>query len=194
MKKIAIVGSGGLGREVLGIIQSINKKIKTWEFLGFFDDNPSSNIVHGFPVLGKIDALNNRSDELAIVIAIGNPKIKEIIFNKINNPVINFPNIMHPSVIIYSEKTTSLGKGIVIGANCVLTVDINLKDFVYVNTGVIISHDTSVGKFSMLMPSVSISTGVNIGEKVYLGNGTIIDKPISINDNSIIKAGSVLPK
>ena len=192
MKKIVIIGSGGLGREVLGIIQSINRKENSWNFIGFYDDNLSTDLINGFPILGKIDELNQINEELYVVIAIGNPKIKELIKNKIINSQIKFPTLIHPSVEIYSEENVVLGKGVVIAANSVLTVNIEISDFVYINTAAVIAHDTKIGKYSMIMPTVSISAGGEIGEKVYIGNGTKIDYAIQIDDNAVIKAGSIL--
>ncbi len=194
MKKIAIIGSGGLGREILGIIQSINRKKKTWDFIGFYDDNLSDKLINDYPVIDKIEALNSIKEELHILIAIGNPKVKDIILKKIKNPNILYPTIIHPSVQIYSNDTVRLGKGVVIGANCVLTVNITIADFVYINTASVISHDTRIGKYSILMPTVSISAGAIVGERVYIGNGTKIDYPIIIEDNSIIKAGTILTR
>lgn len=192
MKNIAVIGSGGLGREVLGIIQSINRKENSWNFIGFYDDNLSNDLINGFPILGKIEELNQINEELYVVIAIGNPKIKELIKNKIINSQIKFPTLIHPSVEIYSEENVVLGKGVVIGANSVLTVNIEISDFVYINTAAVIAHDTKIGKYSMIMPTVSISAGGEIGEKVYIGNGTKIDYAIQIDDNAVIKAGSIL--
>lgn len=192
MKNIAVIGSGGLGREVLGIIQSINRKENSWNFIGFYDDNLSNDLINGFPILGKIEELNQINEELYVVIAIGNPKIKELIKNKIINSQIKFPTLIHPSVEIYSEENVVLGKGVVIAANSVLTVNIEISDFVYINTAAVIAHDTKIGKYSMIMPTVSISAGGEIGEKVYIGNGTKIDYVIQIDDNAVIKAGSIL--
>ena len=39
MKDIIIVGAGGCGREVANWIEDINKEKKTWNILGFIDDN-----------------------------------------------------------------------------------------------------------------------------------------------------------
>ena len=194
MKNIAVIGSGGLGREVLGIIQSINRKENSWNFIGFYDDNLSNDFINGFPILGQIDELNQINEELNVVIAIGNPKIKKLIKNKIVNSQIKFPTLIHPSVEIYSEENVVLGKGVVIAANSVLTVNIEISDFVYINTAVVIAHDTKIGKYSMIMPTVSISAGGEIGEKVYIGNGTKIDYYVHIKNNEIIPAGSVLTK
>ncbi len=194
MKKIAIIGSGGLGREILGIIESINRQKETWHFVGFYDDNLSNKIVNGFPVIDKIESLNLIEEELNIVIGIGNPKIRELIFNKINNSKIVFPTLIHPSVVMYSEDTINIGKGVVIGANCVLTVNVEVGNQVYINTASVLSHDASIGDFSVLMPTVSISAGAEIGKSVYIGNGVKIDQPISIEDYSHIKSGTVLSK
>lgn len=192
MKKIAIIGSGGLGREVLGIIQSINRENKIWDFIGFFDDNLSSELINGFKIIGDINSLNKYKEELHIIIAIGNPIVKEKLERRIQNSNIIYPNIIHPSVIVYSKETIELGKGVVIGANSVLTVNIKIKDFVYINTASIISHDCIIDEYSVIMPTVSISTGAKIGKKVYIGNGTKIDYPIVVKDNTRIRAGSIL--
>lgn len=192
MKKIAIIGSGGLGREILGIIQSINRKKKTWDFIGFYDDNLSDDLVNGYPIIDEIETLNSIKEELHICIGIGNPKVKELLYQKIINPNILYPTIIQPSVQIYSNDTVRLGKGIVIGANCVLTVNITIADFVYLNTSCVISHDTEIGNYTMVMPTVAISSGAKIGKRVYIGNGTKIDYPIVIKDDSIIKSGAVL--
>ena len=192
MKKIAIIGSGGLGRELLGIIKSINKENKTWDFIGFYDDNLSKELINGYSIIGRVEDLNSITEELSIVIGVGNPIIKEKIYQKLKNSKINFPNIIHPSVITYDEETITLGRGIVIGANSVLTVNINVSDFVCINTASIIAHDTEIDCYSTVMPSVCISAGAKIGKRVYLGNGTKIDYAIRIEDDSVIKAGTIL--
>ena len=75
VKKIAIVGSGGLGIEILGIIQSINKLNKKWNFIGFFDDDKSKKTVNNYPIIGDIADLNSIEEELHIIVGIGNPKV-----------------------------------------------------------------------------------------------------------------------
>ena len=41
MKDIAIYGAGGFGREVACLIKRINEKAPTWNFIGFFDNDPN---------------------------------------------------------------------------------------------------------------------------------------------------------
>lgn len=190
MKKIAIIGTGGLGREVLGIIESINRVDEKWDFIGFYDDSLSNELINGYRILGDINSLNFIKENLALVIGIGDPNIKEKIRNQIKNSRISFPNIIHPSVIIYSNETVKVKEGVVIGANSVLTVNIEIENFVYINTASVISHDTKIGEYTMIMPTVSISTGVTIGKKVYISNGVKIDSPCKIENNSVVDFNS----
>jgi len=39
MKKVIIIGAGGVGREVALIINQINNFKPTWNIIGFLDDN-----------------------------------------------------------------------------------------------------------------------------------------------------------
>ena len=47
MKKLVIVGNGGFAREVEWLVERINNQRITWDFLGFIDDNQSSDKVIG---------------------------------------------------------------------------------------------------------------------------------------------------
>ena len=59
MKDIAIYGAGGFGREVQLLIEQLNAKELTYNFIGFFDDGKSKGeLINGFPVLGGMEELN----------------------------------------------------------------------------------------------------------------------------------------
>ena len=74
MKKIAVFGAGGFGKEVVCVINEINKKNPTWEFIGFFDDGLKigTQVSHFGKVLGQTEDLNSWQEKLSIVFAIGN--------------------------------------------------------------------------------------------------------------------------
>ncbi len=192
MKDIAIIGGGGLGREVIALIKIINETDKKWNVIGFFDDNSSSDIINDFPVLGPVDMINEQKKDLAIVIAIGNPLVKESIFKKINNAHIYFPNIVHPSSIYFDLDRVKLGIGCIFFANTVFTTDIAINDFVFVNNNVSISHDVVIGSFSTLMPMVSISCKTDIGRSCFIGNNTVICKETNINNGTKLVAGTIV--
>ena len=55
MKKIAIYGAGGFGREVACLLNKINEVKLTWELIGFFDDGLAigTEVSHFGNVLGE---------------------------------------------------------------------------------------------------------------------------------------------
>ncbi len=192
MKDIVIVGTGGLGREVLGLLLEINKVKVKWNIKGFYDDFTEEKKVNDYPVLGTLKDLKQLKDQISAVVAIGNPKIKKEIIKDISKSNIQYPILIHPSVVLYSEKYITLGEGVVIGANSVLTTNIDIEKHVYINTAVVVAHDNHIKSYSMLMPTVAISAGAVIGESVYVGNGVKIDASVEIPNNLKIPAGTII--
>ena len=158
MKKIVIVGAGGFGREVKMLIDQINLHSKEFEFLGFYDDGIAKNtIVNGFNVLGSVSDLFKIDYELSVVISIADPTIKKKIHNiLIGNANFNFPSLIHPNVLIGDDNVV-IGQGCVICASNIITVNINIGNFVILNLGCTTGHDTSIGDYCSFMPSVNIS-------------------------------------
>lgn len=192
-KDIAIFGIGGFGREVLTLIQDINKVEPTWNVIGFFDDGyPIGHETHGLKNLGGVDNLNKWDKPLSLAMAIGTPAIKQKILGKIDNPLIEFPTLIHPTV--YIGEYVSMGKGCIVCANCVITCDIKIGDFVILNLACTVGHDTFIGDNSAFMPTCNISGEVVIGESVYCGTGVKIINQTGIGKNAIIGAGAVVTK
>lgn len=194
MKKIAIIGAGGFGREVKTLIDSINKVNPTYHFVGFYDDGfEKGSLVNGYPVLGGVAEVNDVPDSLAIAIAIGDPKTKFALFSKIKNDKIYFPTLIHPNVLI-SDDFVTIGSGCIICAGCIITCNIVIQDFVILNLMCTVGHDTTLSSYSSFMPSVNISGEVLIGEKVYVGTGVKIINQLEIGVNTIVGAGAVVSK
>ena len=195
MKDIAIFGVGGFGREVLTLIQDINKNKTTWNIVGFFDDGHTKGEIHnGLKVLGGISDLNAWSSDLAVVIAIGTPSIKKSIISKINNCHITYPTLIHPSVLIGDTDYVKIGDGCIICAANIITTNIIIRDFVILNLACTVGHDTVINSFAAFMPSCNISGEVEIGEGVYCGTGVKIINQLKIGENTIVGAGAVVAK
>lgn len=193
MEKIAIVGSGGFAREVLTLINDINCQTKKYEFMGFvgFD---KSQTMHGYPVVGNDEEINNTKEPIALVIAVGEPNLKEKIRLKYTNPLISFPTLIHPSVMVGDWGSVSIGDGCIICAGGILTTDIVLHDFVTLNLQCTVGHDTVINDYASFMPSVNISGEVNVGKGVYIGTGAKIINQLEIGENTIVGAGAVVAK
>lgn len=194
MKKIAIYGAGGFGREVACLLNKINEVEPTWELVGFFDDGieKGSQISHFGKVLGGIDELNAWTSELSIAITIGSPKIVQILVSKITNPNIQFPNIIAPTVYFADKDTFKIGKGNIIQKHCSFSCDVTIGDFNVMDGADVFGHDDVVGSFNTFMPAMRISGEVTIGDGNFFGVGSIILQQIKIGNNVRLGAGSVL--
>ncbi|MBQ7742012.1 MAG: acetyltransferase [Bacteroidaceae bacterium] len=193
MEKIAIVSSGGFAREVLTLINAINAKEQRFEIVGFIDDD-KGRIVHGLPIIGSDEEVNNTQEPLSVVIAVGEPRLKEKIRLKYTNPLISFPTLIHPAAIIAAPDNIEIGQGCIICASTIMTTDIKIHDFVTLNLQCTVGHDTIINDYSAFMPSVNISGEVIIGKGVYVGTGAKIINQVEIGENTIVGAGAVVAK
>lgn len=197
MKDIAIFGVGGFGREVLTLIQDINRIKPEWNIIGFFDDGyPKGAEVNGFENLGGVEELNqwDRKKTLAVAIAIGTPSIKKKILSRIKNNMVDFPTLIHPSVLIGDTNYVEIGKGCIICAANIITTNIKIGDFVILNLACTVGHDTVIKSYAAFMPTCNISGEVVIEEGVYCGTGVKIINQTSIGENTTVGAGAVVTK
>lgn len=195
MKDIVIAGAGGFGREVKFIIDRINKREKTFNLLGFYDDNTElPNTINGIPLLGTTDDLLNYNKPINVALGIGVPNIKKAIVNKlIRSDFISFPTLIDPSSVI-GDDNVEIKEGTVICAGVVITCDIQIEKFVTLNLSCTVGHDTIINEFSSFMPSVNISGEVIINECVYVGTGAKIINQLEIGEETIVGAGAVVAK
>lgn len=193
MKNLAIVGAGGFGREVKMLVDDINKVTPMFNLIGFYDDKQSDSDINGLPYLGKISDINTIESPTSIAISIADPKTKKSILNSISNPMIEFPNLIHPTALI-GKDDVKLGRGNIICAGTIITVNIQLEDFIILNLSCTVGHDTVIKSFSSFMPTVNISGEVVIHEGVYVGTGAKIINQLEIGSYTIVGAGAVVAK
>lgn len=189
MKKLAIYGAGGLGKEVKTLVDAVNYEKPVYDFLGFFDDNKE-----GKEVIGNLECLNLWDENLFLIVAIGSPTIKEQVVSLITNNKIQFETIVHPLAVIGNKNTVKLGEGTIVTAGCVLTTDIIIGDHVLINLNATIGHDCIIGAYSSIMPGVNVAGAVNIERSVLAGSGANILNAVHIGQQAVVGAGAVVLK
>lgn len=195
MKKIAIYGAGGFGRETACLINKINEVQPEWELVGFFDDNPSlkgTMISHYGPCLGGLNELNKYPEELGVAMAIGNSGIVKQLLTKMHNDYLFFPNLIHPNVTYNDFLTVKMGKGNIIQGGCFFSCDVSIGDFNVMNGSVVFGHDDRIGSFNVFMPAIRISGQVEIGDCNFGGVGCIVLQGLKIGNHVKLGAGCVL--
>lgn len=190
MKDIVIIGAGGFGREVAWLIEDINQNAQQWNIVGFVDDNEKlqGQEYNGYKVVGNTDWLTEQ--EYYVINAIADPFIKKIIMIKLKESQNIYPTIIHPSVIF--SKSTSIGKGTIICAGSVLTVNSKVGNHVSINPNVTVGHDTKIEDYSSILPGANISGNIVLESGVLIGAGAVVIQNLTVGENSIIGAGAVV--
>ena len=194
MFDIAIYGAGGYGREIACLLEKINNLQKKWHLIGFFDDGKpiGDTVSHFGKILGGINELNQYANELAVVMAIGNPTVVMKIVDGLSNPNIYYPNIISPDFERVDSETFKMGKGNVIQSKCFASCDVSIGDFNTLNGSITLSHDNMIGSFNTFMPGVRISGEVEIGDGNFFGAGSIVLQQIKIGNKVRLGAGSIM--
>lgn len=193
MKDIAIYGAGGFGREVSCLIKKINEQEQLWNMIGFFDDGIEIGTTNRFgKILGGISDLNNWCKDLAIVMAIATPSIIESIVSNLKNSHVYFPNIIAPDSIYLDENSFSMGRGNLIMPQSLVSCNVSLGDFNFLNCGVSLGHEVSLGSYNSMMSYVKISGDVEIGNGNYFGICSVVLQGRHIGNHTTIGANSVI--
>ena len=177
MKKIVIVGTGGLAREftqffnshleIAGYLSLDSKEHKKFKLPGkyFFDEK-------------NIEKIGTKS----AVIAIESPKIKRKLYERMKQYGYVFPNFIHPSSIV--DSNLEKDKGLIVSPFC--CVGPNLK----FSCG--IGHDTKIGNFVQINTGVQIGGSSKFGNDILIGSGSTIRQGLRIGNRSIVGLGSVV--
>lgn len=192
MKTLGIYGSGGLGREILDLIKAINRAEQQFNPI-FINDFKDSNTapINGVTVLTFDEFKAQFSPEAAaIAIAVGEPKVRRIMREKVTAAGYKLQTLIHPGAFIGSE--TKLGDGVLVQYNTFVSCNLNIGDNTLIQPNSNIGHDTIIGGDSVISTFVVISGNCNIGECVYIGVGTPIKEKITIGSHSIIGMGSAV--
>jgi sugar O-acyltransferase (sialic acid O-acetyltransferase NeuD family) len=191
-KPIAIVGAGGLGREVLTVLNAL----LDWETTGFYDDKiTKGDIIKLLPVLGTLDDLRQVREPTYVVLAVGDALVKKKIIQLLDgNSNIHYPALIHPRALIQEIASVKLGKGTIISAGAILTADIVIGEHVLINISCTIGHGTSIGNGCSIMPGVNIAGDVTIGTHTLIGSGANILGGVKIGSHARVGSGAVVTK
>jgi len=195
MKSIVIIGAGDLGKEVVWLIEDINKVTPTYVILGFLDDDKEKEggEFYGYRVLGNISHLEEmqKSSPVSAVIAIRDGVVRRKI--KEEHPTFEgWETIIHPTAVIAS--TSPVGKGSIVFPNVTISVDTKLGDFnlYYINASV--CNDCAIGNYVSVMSGASISERVIMGDECFMAAGSTVYPHMKIGDRVEIGVEATVSK
>jgi len=189
MKKLIIIGAGGMGRSIYDLAMECAGNVSDYEIKGFIDDN-----IHALekfknypPIIGTISDYKIVEGDV-FVNSLGDIETKKKCIINILNKGGEFINLIHPMAIISTNVT--LGKGCVVESFVSIGVDAVVGDFALIQNGAIVGHDVTIGNWSRIDSYVVIVGGVTIGNEVCVHTASIINHNVIIHDNACVGAGS----
>ena len=151
MMKVALIGGGGLAREIISCFQSYVSFEEVW------DD--ALNVGEEFYSMRVKGALENipMHYPLPFVIAVGNPILRKKIFECIREKKGGFQTLLHPDAILYQPSRISIGEACILMPGSYLTTDICLEENILIHIGAGVHHDVHIKAHSVLMPGSRIT-------------------------------------
>lgn len=195
----AIFGTGGFGRELLDLAQTVEGMIAP-EIEGpvFVQDDPASDTCNGVPAISFTDLCSARHRHRRVIVAIGDGRVRRSVTERCEAEGLRIGSLQSPHALI--QGAPAIGPGAVFCAFSMVTCDnVRIGKCFQANIYSYVAHDCVIGDYVTFAPSVHCNGNVHIGDGAYIGTGVIIkqgrpDKPLVIGENAVVGMGAVVTK
>jgi sugar O-acyltransferase (sialic acid O-acetyltransferase NeuD family) len=195
-KSIVVIGAGGFAREVHWLLREINQAQEQFDFLGYVVTDVTKLGEHDSKaeVLGDYGWLEQNKVD-CLTIGVGTPAARLKIGRELSERFrqIEWPALIHPSVRM-DKGSCEIGRGAILCAGTIGTVNLKLEEFCMVNLSCTIGHEAVIGRGCVLNPTVNISGGVKLHEGVLVGTGAQVLQYVSVGEGATVGAGAVVTK
>lgn len=191
--KLAIYGTGGSGKEAYEIFEECPEEKSKWDEIVFIDDTMESGefkFCRRFTFEDFKRVLT--PEQVRIVIAVGEPKSRETLYNRIVSNGYTFGNIVHRNAVI--NKSALLGKGIVLQDGVKISAEAEISDNVCINPRTIVGHNAKIGKHCQISANVFLAGSSKIEECVFVGVSACVREHIIVGAHSIVAMGAIVLK
>ncbi|ADL34922.1 acetyltransferase [Butyrivibrio proteoclasticus B316] len=190
---LAVYGAGGSGREVYDLLQHCPKQRQKWDEIVFIDDTKEEGNLHDSKRMpfSRLKELYT-PDNTEVIIAIGEPKQRERLYNEVISSGYIFGNLIHDNSFI--SDYAKIGSGIVIQEGVIISSDAVINDNVYINHRCMIGHDVVIGSNCQISANVVISGGAHVGETTFIGGMSCVRDHTNIGTHCIVSMGAAVLK
>jgi len=190
---LAIFGGGGLGREVLDNARAVNKISKKWNDIVFVDDVSDKTSINDATVYrfnSVVDRFGKEKENVEFVIAVGEPTVRQKLFDRVSNAGFEFATIIHPTAVV--SDYASVASGVVICANAIISCNTQIFENVYIQPHGMVGHDSVVKSNSVISSNVILCGHCSVGANSFIGIGVNIKEGVSIGGSTIVSMGSAV--
>lgn len=179
---LGIFGAGSFGIEVLSVLLQESVPL---EELCFIDDVVETRAVQQIPVLRWREVLEQFTKaDIEIVIALGEPKYRERVYNKIKENGYNLKKIVSKSAFV--GPNAAIGEGTIVFPNAYVGINASVKDNTVVHFGAKLVEGVSLGKHCF------VSLGAFVGSRTVVENTCFIGPNSAVGDNLTVGRGAVI--
>lgn len=198
MKKFAVFGASGFGREVLPLVRQQLQLSESgpWDLV-FVDDKPPAPALNGHRVLTYAQWLDEPATSRHISLAIANSGVRAKLVTRCEADAVAFFEVRAANVVVLDEVL--IGPGAVLCSFVNLTSNIRIGQHFHANIYSYVAHDCVIGDFVTFAPRVHCNGNVLVQDHAYIGTGAILrqgnpDHPLVIGRGAVVGMGAVVTK
>ena len=185
-KQLTIIGASGHGKIVAAMAEQLGYTIS------FYDDAyPAITEVEHWLIKGTfLDFLTDSSAYYGAVVAIGNAKIREVIFKQLKQANVLTPTLQHVSANVSGYAT--IGNGCVVMPGAIINAFAVIGEGCIINSNAVVEHDCKLNDFVHMCPNTAVAGGTTIGKRTWVGIGSNIRQMLNIGSDVLIGVGSAV--
>jgi sugar O-acyltransferase (sialic acid O-acetyltransferase NeuD family) len=188
-----LVVFGSKYRDLVKLIDAINRAQPTWHMRGFIDDRRefAGSQVLGHPVLGDRTLLpelirNGTSVFLNVSGVVADARQVASLLDEHSATV---ASLVHPSIDLAYAR---IGRGAILSEGCIVGSGTVIGDFLAARLHAVISHDVTIGDHVFIGPGAVLGSGVRVDAGALIGAGATVMQGVSVGARSVVGAGSLV--
>lgn len=190
MTSLALVGAGGLTREVLAVLRLASRP----DPVAVLDDDPTrwGTSVAGVRVPGGPDLLAEHPD-WSVLLCVGQGRLRRELRRRLTDLGVEdhrYATVVHPQVVV--PPGCRVAGGAILLAGAVLTADVVIGRDVVVMPTAVLTHDVVLADQVTVCAGVALAGAVEVGEAAYLGTNASVREGVHIGADATLGMGSVL--
>lgn len=188
---LGIYGYGGHGLEVEELARVINLKENRWEKIIFIDD--AKDKIDNEKIFSFEDIISKYSPkDIEFMTGIGEPVIREKLYNKVKEKDYCFAILVHPSASV--AESAVLEEGTMVAHNAFVSIKAHLFTNTLVQPMACVHHKCSVGRNSVVSTSAVMGGNSSLGYNSFIGLGASVKQGISVGNGSVVGMGAIVIK
>ena len=204
---LVVVGAGGFGREVLDIVDAMNRVGAELELLGTIDDSDANaellarrggiclgTIVDYIAGLTPDVIVHNRGQTRDVIpgfiVGIGAGDVRRKIDATLTGAGLTPIVLAHPMATVGADNR--IAEGCILAAGARVTTNITLGRHTHLHVNATVGHDSTLGDFVSVYPGATVSGSVNLGDGATIGTGANVLPGLTVGEGAYVGAGAVV--